>query len=909
MNGFARNERYVRDLCTQFPDSIRALQEHWMKPPLKKHLGVNKLKYAHEDFDGWGTSAMRDKLQTEIHKGRPFGGTGFIWNRKYSLAVKPRLEYKNDRVTVLELNDKDGKILLINAYMPYFDNNNIDSQSVLYNDTIGFIDSIMEMNLDCSFIILSDLNCNIYNTRHPFSISIRDLMQKRNLVSTYDSVPGFDPLSSWSRKGGSKNNPSLTLIDYILVSRRLLPKVKNVRISDYADNLSDHRPVEMELLVNLDIFDSSRSSTRKSINWKNMSADVRGEYSSIMERELDTISVPHLIHGNTLCNDYCHVNSIENYYQSIVNAISIADSYLPRSNPAIQKDFWNEDLTRLKSESIDAYSLWNSSGKPSSGVTFNLKKTAHYRYKTCLRRCQRDFDNKRNDSLHSNLADRNNIKFWQSWKSIHGSNRDNAVRINGFFKDREIADCFADSFESVYRSNDPDCVSSLKARFDVLYTKYYSDHVNDNISDFLLTWPDMLEIVKRIKVGKATAGFVRYEHILLGSPKLMFHLHILFNAMIIHGYVPNEFLSGVITPLVKNSEGDISSPDNYRGLTLSNVFASLFEIAILLKIGHLLTTDCLQFGYKAKHSTSHALYVLRSCVDYFTEHGSNVLVAFLDCSKGFDKVDHHGIFIKLIHRGIPLCFINVIMYWYLNLTSVVKWNDTFSRSFRVTSGVRQGGILSPRIFVVYVDDLLRALRESGVGCHILGQFVAAIMYADDLALLAPTRSALQRLLNICQTYGTEWCITYNSSKTTAMLIGKSLVSAPLYLNNSPVAYVSEFKYLGIHVLAGRTFMASAAKPLSSFRSSANTILNVLNRPSNKVMLKLLYSNCVPVMTYACEIRSHSSSDMLEMNVALNDCIRKIFTYDRWESTRFLRLSHGYDSITEIFAKRKGLLYS
>ena len=116
------------------------------------------------------------------------------------------------------------------------------------------------------------------------------------------------------------------------------------------------------------------------------------------------------------------------------------------------------------------------------------------------------------------------------------------------------------------------------------------------------------------------------------------------------------------------------------------------------------------------------------------------------------------------------------MYWYLNLTSVVKWNDTFSRSFRVTSGVRQGGILSPRIFVVYVDDLLRALRESGVGCHILGQFVAAIMYADDLALLAPTRSALQRLLNICQTYGTEWCITYNSSKTTAMLIGKSLVS-------------------------------------------------------------------------------------------------------------------------------------
>ena len=105
----------------------------------------------------------------------------------------------------MELNDKDGKILLINAYMPYFDTNNIDSQCAMYSDTLGFIDSIMEMNLDCSFIILSDLNCNIYDTRHPFSILIRDLMQKRNLVSTYDYMPGFDPLSSWSRKGKSNN--------------------------------------------------------------------------------------------------------------------------------------------------------------------------------------------------------------------------------------------------------------------------------------------------------------------------------------------------------------------------------------------------------------------------------------------------------------------------------------------------------------------------------------------------------------------------------------------------------------------------------------------------------------------------------------------------------------------------------
>ena len=368
-------------------------------------------------------------------------------------------------------------------------------------------------------------------------------------------------------------------------------------------------------------------------------------------------------------------------------------------------------------------------------------------------------------------------------------------------------------------------------------------------------------------------------------------------------YLTN-FFSGVITPLVKNAEGDTSCPSNYRGLTLGSVFASLFEIAVLLKIGHLLKTDHLQFGYRPKHSTNHALYVLKSCVEYFTEHGSNALVAFLDCSKGFDKVDHHGIFIKLMNRGVPLCFLNIIMYWYLNMSSVVKWNNTFSRSFRVLSGVRQGGILSPRLFVIYIDDLLVALRKSGVGCHIVDLFVAAIMYADDLALIAPTRSALQQLLNICQDYGTEWCISYNPSKTMVMLFGKPAVPGPLYLNGSSISFVSQCKYLGVYVVAGGSFSTSASKPLSSFRCSANTILNVLNGPSNRVMLKLLYSNCVPTMTYACEIRMHSSSEMMDMDIALNDCIRKIFSYDRWESTRHLRLSHGYDSITEIFYNRR-----
>ena len=119
----------------------------------------------------------------------------------------------------------------------------------------------------------------------------------------------------------------------------------------------------------------------------------------------------------------------------------------------------------------------------------------------------------------------------------------------------------------------------------------------------------MVNLLSNLKTVNATASFLKAEHILLGSPKPSIHLHLLFNAMIQHSYVTCEFLQGVITPLVKDTEGDHCNPDNYRGITLSGLPSNLF---VLYKIGHLLFTDNLQFGYKKRHSCSHAIFALRS---------------------------------------------------------------------------------------------------------------------------------------------------------------------------------------------------------------------------------------------------------------------------------------------------------
>ena len=250
-----------------------------------------------------------------------------------------------------------------------------------------------------------------------------------------------------------------------------------------------------------------------------------------------------------------------------------------------------------------------------------------------------------------------------------------------------------------------------------------------------------------------------------------------------------------------------------------------------------------------------------------------------------------------------LC-INLLIYWYSNLTSVVKWNNSYSCSFTVKSGVRQGGVLSPHLFAIYVNDLIILLRKLRVGCHIIDLFLACFVYADDICLLAPSRSALQLLLDTCESYGLSWCLSYNPSKSKVMSFGKHSVSPPFTMYGNSLDYVREYKYLGVIVVAGKQFSVSHVKPLIRFRSAANTVLNVQHRPSENILMKLLYSTCVPVMTYTCEANIFTAKQTNCLNVALNDSIRRIFGYNRWESIRYLRLTMGYPSMTDICHRQR-----
>ena len=107
----------------------------------------------------------------------------------------------------------------------------------------------------------------------------------------------------------------------------------------------------------------------------------------------------------------------------------------------------------------------------------------------------------------------------------------------------------------------------------------------------------------------------------------------------------------------------------------------------------------------------------------------------------------------------------------------------------------------------------------------------------------------------------------------------------------------------MHLQASKSGLSfSSTTVIRSFHRAANAILNGPVKPQSNVLLKLLYSNCVPILSYACAVKEYSSSDMYRCHVALNNAIRKILSYAVWQSIRHLRMSFGYDSLYEIFAK-------
>ena len=272
-------------------------------------------------------------------------------------------------------------------------------------------------------------------------------------------------------------------------------------------------------------------------------------------------------------------------------------------------------------------------------------------------------------------------------------------------------------------------------------------------------------------------------------------------------------------------------------------------------------TSELQFGFKAKSSTNMCSLVLKETLLYYEHNGSSVYCTFLDATKAFDRVHYCKLFSLLIKRGLPPYIVRLLINMYTGHTVRVCWHGQMSNYFIAANGVKQGGVLSPVLFCVYIDDLLYSLKKAGVRCYIGSTFVGSFAYADDLVLLAPTPAALRKMLLICDAYALEYNILFNASKSKCIIV---LPPCRRYLKpvvDKCIFYIGEcnIEIVDSWLHLGHTFNCRLddAEDINSKRNSLisqiNALLCYFGSLDSVVKSKLFKAYCSSM--YGCELWS------------------------------------------------------
>ena len=162
------------------------------------------------------------------------------------------------------------------------------------------------------------------------------------------------------------------------------------------------------------------------------------------------------------------------------------------------------------------------------------------------------------------------------------------------------------------------------------------------------------------------------------------------------------------------------------------------------------------------------------------------------------------------------------------------------------------------------------------------------------------------MLDICNSYCVEWDICLNPKKTKNMFFGKPAeIKFRPTLNNSPIDFITEWKYLGVVLRSGKRFGCAVSERVKSFYRCLNSILRVEGRSDDMVLLRLIEAHCVPLLSYAIEMTDVADrNERRSLRVAYNSIFRKIFGYRQFESVTNLQHALGRQTWEELIDKRK-----
>ena len=479
---------------------------------------------------------------------------------------------------------------------------------------------------------------------------------------------------------------------------------------------------------------------------------------------------------------------------------------------------WNENVEPFRQDSLFWHAVWLSAGRPPKGELYRLMAWCRNRYHLAVRKAKQNSNTILAEQFIE-ASENGEMDLLQEMKKVKGSKNTGQSMpetLEGKSSEDEIVKKFKEVYEELYNSSESvEAMKGIKNKLKEMITAASIHDVNK------ITGRTVKMACTKMKPGKTDVTESYSSDVLLHAPDILFdHLASIFRSFLIHGDVTVQLLSCAFLPLFKGGLKDPAKTDSYRAIAGSSQLLKLFENTVLMVWGHLLASDSLQFGYKAKTSTTQCSWLVTEVCDYYLKRGTPVICVTLDCSKAFDKCKFDKLFDKLIKKNIPAVVIRALVYIYEEQKGCVKLAGYRSETFSIRNGTRQGSVASPAFFSVYLDEILTELRNLNLGCRVGGLWMGATIFADDIMLLSPGRSSMIEMLNICQAYASEHNLQFSVDPNPAKSKSKAIYMcgtdknviypANLKLYDEDLPWVRQANHLG-HVLSQMCDMENNAK--------------------------------------------------------------------------------------------------
>ena len=487
------------------------------------------------------------------------------------------------------------------------------------------------------------------------------------------------------------------------------------------------------------------------------------------------------------------------------------------------KPFWTDELTNAWKDMSSAEKAYTSC-KHSNSRNKNLYEKFIVKRNTfdkLLRRTERTYNRKKALDIES-INTSNPTEFWKQINNL-GPKRSSKIPMEvydekgpeGGVKIRDenyVFEKWKDEFYSLYNmppdfdpNFDNDFYEEIKSQMpDIKRFELTNANADNAIYNRPFTIEEFDKICNNLKLGKAVGPDMIPNEVLrhTGIRQLLVDF---INMCFTNNVIPSVWRLSMISPIPKSSSKDPYVPLNYRGISLLSCMYKLYSAALNSRItSHCEINGLLvdeQNGFRSKRSCQDHIYVLSSIIRNRKANGQNTYCAFVDFQKAFDWVSRDLLLYKLqdsfdIHGRL----FNNLSTIYSSSVSKIKLNGKLSPSFDVTSGVKQGDIISPILFSMYLNDLATGVKGLNCGIDINGYNCSILLYADDIVLISPDEKSLQKMLDYIRKWCNKWRMGINTEKTQVVHFRRKNTPQTAFcftFGDSLLEIVPFYKYLGV----------------------------------------------------------------------------------------------------------------